>query len=339
MQSYEDIPPETPDWFWEGRIPRAFATLVAGDGGIGKGYLMCDLAARATRGDMMPDGTPGPEAGSVITITPEDDQRKVMAWRLRAAKADLSRVFDMTGQVGNRFKLPQGIGDLYKAISAVKDCRMVLLDPLAAVSSIGLTSSNIKLREQLMEPLEALAADTNVALIINGHTVKSGAIAGSVALQQAARMVLRVSRDKGDTRIRTIHVEKSNISSDDIPDVSYTLVKDEPAGYVEWLKGDGVTDIRQLGTSQQKIVDILKADGGPLDLKSIADRTAISYPVVRVLLHKLAGKGLVQSPRRGLWASAAGPVKAAAGCKPGHESRVGTARQCKDCPLLLKATG
>jgi RecA-family ATPase len=304
MQSYADIPPETPDWLWEGRIPRAFACLVAGAGGIGKGYLMCDLAARVTRGDLMPDGTPGPEAGSVITITPEDDQRKVMAWRLRAARADLSRVFDLTGRVGNRFKLPHGIPELYRAISAVPDCRMVLIDPLAAVSSIGLTSSNIRLREQLMEPLEALAADTGIALIINGHTVKSGAIAGSIALQQAARMVLRVARDKGDARIRRISVEKSNISTDDVPDVAYTVIKDEPAGWVEWLKDDSDADIQDLGASQRKILDYLKAGNQPIAPKVIAEVTGISPMVVRVLLHKMSKKGLITSPQYGKWMAA-----------------------------------
>lgn len=310
MQSYADIPPETPDWLWEGRIPRAFACLVAGDGGIGKGYLMCDLAARHTRGDTMPDGTPGCGPGWAITITPEDDQRKVMSWRLRAAKADLGRVFDLTGQIGNRFKLPAGIPQLYKGITAARKATglmngMVLIDPLAAVSSIGLTSSNIRLREQLMEPLEALAADTEVALIINGHTVKSGAIAGSVALQQAARMVLRVSRDKGDTRIRRIRVDKSNISTDDVPDVAYTLIKDEPAGYVEWLRDEGnVTDIHELGASQQKILDYLKAGNRPIAPKVIAEVTGISPMVVRVLLHKMAKKQLVTSPAYGQWMAA-----------------------------------
>jgi hypothetical protein len=57
MDCFEDIPPEMPEWLWEGRIPYGFPTLVAGDGGIGKGYLMCDLAARVTRGA---GAAPGP---------------------------------------------------------------------------------------------------------------------------------------------------------------------------------------------------------------------------------------------------------------------------------------
>jgi RecA-family ATPase len=308
LQSYANIPPETPDWFWEGRIPRAFACLVAGEGGVGKGNLMADLGARHTRGDTMPDGTPGPGPGWVIAITPEDDQRKVMAWRLRAAKADLNRVFDLTGTPGQRFKLPSGIAELYKSITAARNITglaagMVLIDPLAAVSSIGLTSSNIRLREQLMEPLEALAADTDVAMVINGHTVKSGAIAGSVALVQAARMVLRVSRDKGDARIRRVHVEKSNISNDQIPDVAYTIVEDEPAPYVEWLKDESDADIIVLGGTQQKIMDYLRAYG-PMSAKDIAAQIDTSRAVVQVLLRKLALKGLVSNPARGEWVAA-----------------------------------
>jgi RecA-family ATPase len=308
LQSYADVPPEMPEWFWENRIPRAFACLVAGDGGIGKGNLMADLGARHTRGDLMPDGTAGAGPGWVIAVTPEDDQRKVMAWRLRAAKAVLERVFDLTGLPGNRFKLPSGIPELYKSVSYVRSLTglhsgLVLVDPLAAVSSIGLTSSNIRLREQLMEPLEALAMDTGVALVINGHTVKSGSIAGSVALTQAARMVLKVTREKGDTRIRRVHVEKSNISNDQVPDIAYTLADDDPAPRVEWLTEDGA-DIIQLGESQQKILDMLKASSIPMEPKVIAATTGISYAVVRVLLHRMAKKQLITSPSYGHWKAA-----------------------------------
>lgn len=41
-----------------------------------------------------------------------------------------------------------------------------------------------------------------------------------------------------------------------------------------------------------------------MDPKTIAAMTGISYPVVRVLLNKLAKKGLVDSPQRGQWKAA-----------------------------------
>ena len=304
--SYADIPPEIAKWLWENYIALEFVTLVAGDGGIGKGYLIADLAARITRGDLMPDGSRGPKAGSVLLITPEDDTRKTMAWRLRAARADIGKVYDLTGMVGNRFELPRDIHLLYEAVADIGDVRMVVIDPLAAVSSIGLTSGNAKLRKQLMEPLEKLAAEAKVAVVVNCHTVASGKIAGSVALVQAARLVLKVSRDRGDTRIRRIHLDKSNISDDEQPDVCYTLVKDQPAGYVAWLRdGELSPATPELGPAQQKIMDLLSdADGDPMGPVEISDTTGIACGVTRTELTKLKKKGLADNPQRGQWVAA-----------------------------------
>ena len=55
--SYADLPPKDVEWLWQDRIALGELTLIAGAGGIGKGYMLADLTARVTRGALMPDGT------------------------------------------------------------------------------------------------------------------------------------------------------------------------------------------------------------------------------------------------------------------------------------------
>ena len=47
-------------------------TVFSGDPGEGKSFVTDDIAARVSRGDVMPDGTPGPPRGSVIILACED---------------------------------------------------------------------------------------------------------------------------------------------------------------------------------------------------------------------------------------------------------------------------
>jgi hypothetical protein len=48
------------EWLWKGRLALGKITILEGDPGLGKSALTLDLAARLTRGDCMPDGTPLP---------------------------------------------------------------------------------------------------------------------------------------------------------------------------------------------------------------------------------------------------------------------------------------
>src|SRR5215469_9085296 len=118
LRSFADVEPLDPEDLWAGKIPRAQVTLLVGDSGVGKDFLMCDLAARVTCGDRMPDGSPGVPAGHVIMIYPEDDPSTTTVHRLRAASADLSMVHDLTVVDGDLWQIdPDGIAALRAAIN------------------------------------------------------------------------------------------------------------------------------------------------------------------------------------------------------------------------------
>lgn len=223
---------------WRGRIPCGDVTLVYGEGAAGKGRMICDLIGRVTTGRPMPLCPPGTamEPGSVIVIQPEDDPNEQVAHRLRAAGADLSRVYDLTRlEGGSRFKLSARIGveghlpHLRQVIDTLeaegRNPRMVVIDPLAAVVGWGTINTNPGARA-LMEPLQDLAKDTGVAILVVAHTVKSGALQGSAGLPQALRTVWKVSRDKDNPAFRQLELTKANNLPDTEP-VRYTITEDD----------------------------------------------------------------------------------------------------------------
>lgn len=307
--SYAEIVPLDPEWLWEGRIPLNWLTIVAGDGGIGKGRLIARLVSDVTNGRNMPDGTPGVPRGSVILVTVEDDPSMTMAHRLRAEGADLSKVYDMTT---DDFIIPDSLPALRETIDAIGDVRMIILDPLSAVSSIPITSGNVRIRRKLMMPLERLARDTGIALVAVHHTVKSGRTAGAKAITDTARMVLRIARSPADDRVRVISVEKSNNSSDDIPDVAYTITGDPPV--IRWV---GMPDTGNTGrpepSTAERILALLDAgnsdnkgieygEGDSLEVQEVARALHVAVGTVRVALTRLKSAGEVYSPARGRWA-------------------------------------
>src|SRR5262245_53385165 len=80
-----EVCPLAVDWLWQARIPLGALTVLDGDPGLGKSTVTLDLAARVSRGDVMPDGSPGPAASGVVLLSSEDDVARVIRPRLSSA--------------------------------------------------------------------------------------------------------------------------------------------------------------------------------------------------------------------------------------------------------------
>jgi len=142
MTSFAAIVPSAPAWLWPGRIPAGEVTLLAGPCGVGKSFVTADIAGRVSRGDPMPGELETRAPGSVILVSAEDDASSATSWRLRAAPADLSRVHDMALlEDGEPFELPDALPQLRRAIDLVGDVRLVVLDPLAALAAVPISSN------------------------------------------------------------------------------------------------------------------------------------------------------------------------------------------------------
>lgn len=242
---------------WENRIPCGDVSLLFGDGAVGKGRMICDLIGRITTGRPMPlcGQDTAADPGSVIVILPEDDPNEQVAHRLRAAGADLTRVYDLTRlDGGSRFKLSADAkhqGDLPHLRGLVdqleaegRNPRLIVIDPLAAVLGWGTIQTNPGAR-RLIEPLQDMAKDTGIAVLVIAHTVKSGVLQGSAGLPQALRTVWKVSRDPDNPAYRLLTLEKHNNLPDAEP-VRYGIEQgDDGLVRVVWLDLEALQEQRR----------------------------------------------------------------------------------------------
>jgi len=123
LTKLSDVKPERVEWLWADRIPLGKLTLVAGDPGLGKSLVTCDIAARVS------SGTPWPDrkselgvAGSVILLSAEDDAADTIVPRLMAAGAIRENIRTLSGIVnldGTRavFTLEHGLQPLEIALN------------------------------------------------------------------------------------------------------------------------------------------------------------------------------------------------------------------------------
>lgn len=226
VRRLSDIEAQPLAWLWPGRIPLGKLTLLAGDPGLGKSFLTCDIAARISKGTDWPDGSAGGEAGSVIMLNCEDDAADTIRPRLDAAGADLSRVFVLDGidepphKVGKTtrrsFSLERDIPTLEALLQQHSDCRLIVVDPISGYCGRTDSHNNTEVRG-LLAPLSELAARHRVAVVAVTHLSKGAGgkavyrAMGSLAFAAAARAVWVVVKDADDDERRLLVPGKTNL--------------------------------------------------------------------------------------------------------------------------------
>ncbi len=81
-------------WLWPNRFALGKLGILAGLPDEGKGQVLCDMAARVTRGLDWPCGEGTAPLGNVLLLTAEDDPKDTVVPRLLAAGADLGTCRD-----------------------------------------------------------------------------------------------------------------------------------------------------------------------------------------------------------------------------------------------------
>lgn len=298
------------DWLWLGWIPLGMLSVFDGDPGLGKSTLLTDLAARLSRGDVMPDGSPGPEASGVVLLSAEDSLDRVIRPRLIAAGADVARVATV--------QLPDGEGGLRDPTLAREDlaevesemkklgAKLLILDPLTSFLPRGMNSCRDQDMRRGLRRLSDLAQRTGAAVVVVRHLNKGkGGNAlyrggGSIGIIAAARAGLMLTRDPSDHDARVLATTKANLAPAPVG-LRLRLVSDAPesAPRVSWEGESDQTAASLLADGGERsavddAVDLLREvlSAGPvpsLEVMREAKEVGVSWASVKCAKRRLGG--------------------------------------------------
>lgn len=212
-------------WLWPGFLPAAMLTILGGAPGCGKTTIALSLAATITSGGIWPGDHERVASGDVL-IWSGEDAHSVLAARLKAMDADMSRVHfidGITGSDGEAFDPGRDMSLLEAAAEKLAAPRLLILDPIVSAVA-GDSHKGAEVRRSL-QPVVALAQRLGCAVVGITHFSKGTAgrdpaerITGSIAFAALARLVLvaaKVTSDEGEDPRRVLVRAKSNIGPDD----------------------------------------------------------------------------------------------------------------------------
>jgi hypothetical protein len=214
------IEPEPVRWLSQGRLAAGKITVLDGDPGLGKSTLLCEWAARITRGEALPGGQPGPPR-DVIILSAEDDLHDTIRPRIDAAGGDpdqivsLFAVPDGTGS-GRPFVIPGDI-PILEGVILHADVALVIVDPLMAYLHRRHNANSDQDVRRALAALKTLGERTGVAIVVVRHLNKSTSAnplyrgGGSIGIIGAARCGLLLAQDPEFPPRRILAATKGNL--------------------------------------------------------------------------------------------------------------------------------
>lgn len=218
LEKASDVIIKSPEWLLPELIPRYGITTIAGEGGVGKTSIWCEIVASITSGknsfllgERFPFTSP-PE--NVLVLSAEDSWSYVLRSRLEANGADLDRISFLSPE-DERFVELNFNGDLLRGIIEANRPSVIIFDPLQAFVPANLKMGDRNAMRKCFSPLIGYGEQYKVTSIIIAHANKQSGvwgrkrIADSSDIWDASRSVLMVGTTP-DEGIRYISQEKSN---------------------------------------------------------------------------------------------------------------------------------
>lgn len=221
MTSLEDIPEREPEWLIEGYIPKKEITIIAGDGGVGKTFVWCAIAAAISSGkkpfllnDCFSEETEQ-EPEKVMYFSSEDSNEAVLRPRLRNSGANLKNISTIDSAQENFQKLKFSSGYLEKLIETNRPA-LVIFDPLQSFLPPG---TNMTARNQMREALTKLhiyGEKYGTTFLIIMHTNKQQTVWGRTRIADSAdiwdisRSVLICGEADNKSHLKYLSQEKSS---------------------------------------------------------------------------------------------------------------------------------
>lgn len=289
------------DWLWQPYFARRELTIVEGDPGVGKSWLIEIIAAHLATGRQLPDAEALPPQ-KVLFFDNENDPGTVMKQRLLwNGFKDLSNFFqvDRIVSMGQDYEL---VTDLVKNVAP----DLIVFDVMSNYLGVG-DSHNAVESTQMLQRFRQLARDFNCSVVVLRHLRKGTADKaiyagqGSIAFTGTARVVLSVGYSDRDQDERLFIVSKTNIAGY-TPARSFTLTTQGKkcllkfSDIVHCSAEDVVNAKRKLPEEDEDLVDWLRDQlTEPRKLSDLLRGCSYTEVALRRALTKMGAK-----ERRGL---------------------------------------
>ena len=186
-------------WLWKPYIPRGAVTTIIGDGGYGKSFMTCSIAADLSAGRALP-GQPAQPPRKVLMISAEDGIGEVMLPRLEMLNAKMENIAAYDEGFTLNPKMAQRI------LLAVEqyDAAVVFLDPMVVYMGGEIDSHKANEVRSIMTMLTSIAKHKDIAIVAVHHVNKGNAKGqhkslGSVDFVNSVRSTLLVDCSKTQT--------------------------------------------------------------------------------------------------------------------------------------------
>ena len=280
------------EWIIPGYVVEGL-TILAGKPKLGKSWLALDWALATAYGGIA-CGSIRCEEGDVLYLALEDNKRRLKS-RMQQLLPD--GVWpDRLELITNFRRLNEGgLDDLRDWIRSAERPRLIVIDTLVCVRPArGSKDNPYETDYAALAPLQELAGETNVAIVVVHHVRKLESddpldtVSGTTGLTGAADSILILRRD---AQGMTLYGRGR-----DIDEIENAMEFDPTTG--RWAILGLAAEIRK-SDERLAIIAALKEAGSALSPNEIAGATNMKDGNVRFLLHKMSLAGEVQKDGRG----------------------------------------
>jgi AAA domain len=294
VKTFAEIEDIEQEWLWPGMIPAGLLTVIFGPPKVSKTTMLCDYAARVSRGDVNPDGTSLGPAAPVLFGALEDITESSTIKRLRAARCDDAMIVDISkGPDGDGLELSLDHVDwLYEVAEDFPGAALIVIDTLSTSATRPITTRpGLK---AMLKPLNKIAENTGAGVILTAHSLKNhdDIPEGGRSLVSIPRQVLTIQKSKDEPGVKTLSVYASNITGDG-EGYRYKLTGAGTDSTIEWGWDVPKNAAGPEAAGQGRILFLLR-NSPPMSSKLIAKKVGMNYGVARVLITKLSRRGLIE---------------------------------------------
>lgn len=254
-------------WLVENMIPWNGLTLLGGREGVGKSTIACAWIAAATLGNL-----DNKEPLNVIYLHTEDSREATIVPRLRAADADLERIYfldielqyDGEDPIESGLVLPAHFPHLRQVIED-NDIGMIVLDAAKSAMASSIDGNRDESVRRMLDPMNRIADELGCVFLGLVHFGKRESadtgklITGSIAWSQVARSVIAVAKDEDGKLL--VSTTKHNLA----PHAVTLDAHIEPADVL--IEGETVPVGKAVfdGVSNRSISDLLAPEDSDVD--------------------------------------------------------------------------